>query len=250
MIYETEAIVLRRHKITNSDVIVTLFSKTTGKIRAIAKGASRSKSQLAPSSNMFVIANYILKTGKNLHKINSGDLLETYYPIREDMDKLAYCSYFAELTENLIQELQSNEGLYDLLINTYNIIVYSEIQINLKLLKLVFESKSIIHTGIMPELDKCIFCGAELGEKMGISISHGGTFCENCNSHKGRYYLINKRILGFLKYLFKSDPVEILKQDISDELISHTDTIIEDYILTYIGRRNLRSLSFLKGLLI
>ena len=247
MIYETEAIVLRKHKITNSDVIITLFSKTTGKIRAIAKGASRNKSQLAPSSNMFVNANYIIRTGKNLHKISSGEIIESYYPIREDMDKFAYSAFFAELTENLIQEGEPNEKLYDLLLKVYNLGTFGEV--DLKLLKLAFQVKSIQYSGIMPELSKCIFCDGELNDKMGISISHGGTFCEKCVSNKGRYYLINNRILSFIRYLFYTDLFEILKLDINEQLLKHTDTIMEDYILTYIGKRNLKSLEFIKSIL-
>ena len=54
---ETEAMVLRSHPLGESDRIVTFLTRSSGKVRGVAKGARRSRrrfgSNLEPLSQMF-----------------------------------------------------------------------------------------------------------------------------------------------------------------------------------------------------
>ena len=44
-LYRDEAIVLRTHKLGEADRIITLLTRRTGRVRAVAKGVRRTKSK-------------------------------------------------------------------------------------------------------------------------------------------------------------------------------------------------------------
>src|SRR5260370_35101557 len=65
-VYTTEAIVLRRTDFGEADRILTLFTPSYGKVRAIAKGARRTPSRLAGHLEPFTRTQLLLATGREL----------------------------------------------------------------------------------------------------------------------------------------------------------------------------------------
>src|SRR5258707_167240 len=65
-VYTTEAIVLRRTDFGEADRILTLFTPSYGKVRAIAKGARRTTSRLAGHLEPFTRTQLLLAPGREL----------------------------------------------------------------------------------------------------------------------------------------------------------------------------------------
>ncbi|WP_432409291.1 DNA repair protein RecO [Wukongibacter sp. M2B1] len=247
MIYKTDAVVLRKNKISESDVILTLFSRKLGKIRAVSKGGRRPKSKLSPASHIFVFGEFVLSRGKELDKISSADIHESFYKIREDLSKLAYASYFSELCESVIVEGVTNNRLFDTFLRTLS--VTTEDCQDFELIKLGFQLKLLDYSGFRPELNKCVGCGSGSFEKIRFNISQGGLICDNCTARYGaNTFLLNETMLKVMKYILQTDIVTISKIKLNTKITNRLNYIIDSYIKFHLERKRFKSLEFLNSL--
>ena len=115
---KTQGIVLRQTSFKDTDKILTIFCRENGKINAMAKGAKRTKSPIMGSTQMFCYSDFVLFKGRNFYHINQGEVLNSFYSLREDLFKLAYGSYILEIVEAGITEGESNETIFLLVLKT------------------------------------------------------------------------------------------------------------------------------------
>lgn len=244
MLINAEGIVLRQINFNESDKILTIFSKENGKIQAIAKGARRPKSNLLSSTQTFTYGEYTFYKGRNFYHINQGDVIQSFYSIREDLNKLAYGTYLIELVDAGIVEEEANEKLFQLLIKSLSTLI----DMNKDFLKLViaFELKYASFIGYRPQLKKCIVCNSELSEKIKFNIKFGGVQCEDCFNKDIYSYNINKEILEDMNNLLfvRLENLEGLNID-SDNMIKIHELMVK-YILAHLDKNKFKSLEFIK----
>src|SRR5258706_6458598 len=84
-VYTTEAIVLRRTDFGEADRILTLFTPSYGKVRAIAKGARRTTSRLAGHLEPFTRTQLLLATGRELDIVAQAEARERLDMLRADL---------------------------------------------------------------------------------------------------------------------------------------------------------------------
>ena len=87
-IIKTKGIVLVESNMGDSDKMITLLTPGLGKIGCAAKGARKPKSALLAGTQYLCFADYILFEGNNTYNINSCDIIEIFYNLRIDLDKL------------------------------------------------------------------------------------------------------------------------------------------------------------------
>ncbi|SKC79538.1 DNA repair protein RecO [Maledivibacter halophilus] len=244
MIYKTDAVVLRKNKISEADVILTLFTRKLGKIRAVAKGGRKPKASLSPASHIFVFGEFVLVKGKELDRISSADIHESFYSIREDLSKLAYASYFAELCDTVTVEGVTNNRLFDTFLKALSLITH--VEDNFELIKLAFQLKLLDYSGFRPELTKCIECNGKKFKKIRFNIEQGGIICDNCfNKSKGNVILIDLTMVKIMRYILKTDIITISKIKLNPLTINRLSYIIDKYILFHLQRKSFKSLEFL-----
>ncbi len=244
MIYKTDAVVLRKNKISEADVILTLFSRKLGKIRAVSKGGRKPKSKLSPASHIFVFGEFIVVRGRNLDRISSVDIHESFYKIREDLRKLAYASYFAELCDTVILEGVTNNRLFDTFLKTLSLV--TETVEDFELIKLGFQLKLLDYCGLRPELNKCVSCGGLQFKSIRFSTHQGGLICDNCSGiHRFDSVTINGTMLKVMRYILKTDIITISKIKINPAIIVKLNNILDNYIRFHLERKNFKSLEFL-----
>ena len=103
-VYRTQAVVLRRHNIGEADRVLTLFTPTHGKIRAVAKGVRRMKSRLAGHVELFSRVDILLAHGRTLDIVTQAEVRDPFLALRGDLWKAAYASYVAELVDRFAEE--------------------------------------------------------------------------------------------------------------------------------------------------
>jgi DNA repair protein RecO (recombination protein O) len=244
MIYKTDAVVLRKHKISESDVILTLFTRKLGKVRAVAKGGRKPKGGLSPASHIFVFGEFILAKGKDLDRVSSCHIHESFYNIREDLSKLAYASYFAELCDTVIVEGVTNNRLLDTFLKTLSLATQSDE--DYELIKLAFQLKVLDYSGFRPELSKCSDCGGTSFKKIGFDIQRGGLVCDNCfTKHNRKPFIINSTMVRVMNYILKTDIITISKIKLNPSIINKLNVIIDKYIHLHLERKSFKSLEFL-----
>jgi DNA repair protein RecO (recombination protein O) len=115
-LYRTDAVVLRRHDIGEADRVLTLYSPRLGKLRAVAKGARRSKSRLGGHVELFTHVNVLVARGRNLDIITQAETVRPFPHIRDDLWKAAYGCYVVELVDRFTEEQLENQPVFELLL--------------------------------------------------------------------------------------------------------------------------------------
>lgn len=150
-LYKTDAINIRSFNIGEADKLITLFSREYGKIKAVAKGARRTASKFGGRLEVFSYNKLLLATGKSLDIISQCETIESFYRLREDAGRLRTGLYFIKLVDLTTEERQSNEGLFDLLLNSLMILRGFG---DLNRLERYFEVKLVEVEGLFPNLGK------------------------------------------------------------------------------------------------
>ena len=98
---ESEAVVLRTHRLGEADKIVSLFTRQWGRLRAVAAGAQRPKSRyggtLEPLS--YVRLWLFERENRDLLRLNSAELLESFFDMQKDYRLQVAAQYVSEVSE-------------------------------------------------------------------------------------------------------------------------------------------------------
>lgn len=113
--FKAEGIVLKRINFSETDRIVTFFTKRDGKIAVIAKGVRRITSKRAGNIELFNNVIFFVHKTKKLGILTEVDLIDSYKDFKNDFKKVACAYYFVELLDKLTPENQENAQVYELL---------------------------------------------------------------------------------------------------------------------------------------
>ncbi|WP_066495374.1 DNA repair protein RecO [Abyssisolibacter fermentans] len=244
MLLKLEGVVLRQTKYSDSDKILTIFTKEYGKIQAIAKGSRRQKSKLFASSQILTLSNFVVYKGKKMHNINQGDICKSFYPIKENLDKLSYAMYLVELINASILENEQNEKVYYLLIKTLEVL--SIATKDYKKIILAFELKYMSFIGYKPSLKVCAECRENYLENAVFSCKCGGVLCSKCRNIHVYDFQLNNTLLKNLQLLLYSKLDELDNIEIEDKQLEFLEKIMKKYISYYIDKKEFNALKFMQ----
>ena len=113
-----EGIVLRKQPVTESSLIVTLYTREFGKLKTMAKGARRSKGPFQGKIDLFYRDEIIFLPSKrsDLHLLHDCFLEEPHKRLRETVESLAAGSYVCELVELATEGEDPNAKVFNLLV--------------------------------------------------------------------------------------------------------------------------------------
>src|SRR4051812_6604771 len=77
-LYRDEAIVLRTHKLGEADRIITMLTRTRGRVRAVAKGVRRTKSRFGSRLEPGMVVDVQCYEGRNLDTVTQVETLAPY----------------------------------------------------------------------------------------------------------------------------------------------------------------------------
>lgn len=224
---KTEAIVLKNNLIGETDKIAILFTKSYGKISAVAKGARRSKSRFIGSVRPFSVGSYVLFEGQNYYYIDQWELLDSHNTFERDLMKLSYATYFADIINKLLLYDEKNINLYNLLKNA--LYCLDKFNIEPEILNESYSLKLLTLMGYMPELDNCSSCG-ESSDLKYFSPASGGVVCDRCRNKYNDALTIHNITIRALKYLLKTDLTNLKSLKLPGVIIKEMDKIITEYI--------------------
>jgi DNA repair protein RecO (recombination protein O) len=179
---ETEAIVLRTYRLGEADKIASLFTRHSGRLRAVAQGALRTKSRyggtLEPLS--YVKIWVFERENRDLLRLNSVEIIESFFDMQKDYRVQLAAQFLAEVGERLLPEREVNERIFRLLLAVLRALKNSG-EVNRPLL--YFDYWMVRLGGFLPNFDACASCGRALGEEGGYySRGSEGLVCGDCKS--------------------------------------------------------------------
>ena len=244
-LYTVNAIVLRRMNFSETDRIVTLYTREHGKISAIAKGSRKPISRLSGATETLTYGKVALATGKNLEVITQFEVKESFPRIREDLKRLAYAGYCAELTDVLTEDRQPSGDLFDLLLSTLYLM---ERPNDPEKIAHMFELKLMKLLGYEPALDECLRCRKPLPvSDLFFSPSLGGMVCRECGPLPDDAIQIPQAAIEAMRGLLEADAPEVERMEIPDTAMDFIARVMRWYI-RYRAEREIKSLDFLQAL--
>ena len=97
---------------------MTLLTSDLGLVDAIARNVSGARSKLSASSEVLAYNDFCLFKGKSGYIVNSADLENNFYGLREDLVNLSLAGYFCELTRFVLPSDDNGGEILRLLLNT------------------------------------------------------------------------------------------------------------------------------------
>jgi DNA repair protein RecO (recombination protein O) len=180
-LYKDEAIVLFKRAFGESDKIIRLFTLASGKIAAIAKGASKSQKRFANTLEPFnhIKVEYFEKYGKGMVRIENADIIETNDGIEKSLKRACTASFFTEFADRLTKDHEGNGDLFYILKEVLEKTKQSELSYTDIL---HYELRMLEVLGYMPNFAACVYCGKTVSSdgKIYFSRERGGVLCHAC----------------------------------------------------------------------
>lgn len=243
---KVEGVVIKEFRFKETSKILTIYTDKCGKISVMARGAYNPKSPLIANTQCFSYNEYNIYKGRNLYYINQADIIDSFYPIREDITRMMYGSYILELINLSTVEEDKNERLFILLVKGLNIL--SQIKKDYLKLILSYELKYISFLGYRPSLDKCIICNRRDFKEIKFSIDKGGIICPNCQSIEPYCEYMNIDMYKAMRALLYTPLDKIFSINISKNTMFKLHRIMVKYILNKIDRKQFNSLNMLNSM--
>lgn len=163
-IVRDDAIVLGRIRFGDTSLIVSLFTRGGGPVRAIAKGARRARSRfggvLEPTNRVAAI--YYRKEGRDLQTLSQCDLVRPFPGLRESLLRLAYAYAIIDALAGLKREETPAEALFALALEAFGEAEKGpEGELEDGLWR--FLLAALEDAGFRPELERCLRCGRPVG---------------------------------------------------------------------------------------
>lgn len=153
MVVKTSAIVIHSLRYGESDLIVSLLTKTSGLKSYLLKGILKSKrgkirsSLFQPLTLLAIEANH--RDKGNLERIREARVLTPYYSIHTDLIKNSLVFFISEILKNAIQEEEVNDKLFNYLETTF---LWLDVNDNISNFHIAFLIKLTQYLGFYPDI--------------------------------------------------------------------------------------------------
>ncbi|HWL66332.1 MAG TPA: DNA repair protein RecO [Actinomycetota bacterium] len=174
-LYKDEGIVLKTIKLGEADRIVTLLTRDTGKVRAVAKGIRKTKSRFGARLEPFTHAHLMIYKGRNLDTITGVDIVDSFDAVRRDYLGLTSAAALVEVVEKITLDREPSLSVYTLLLDGLQALASAPGPTIVP----AFLVKLLSVSGYHPQLTVCAGCG-DGTVLAGFSPSLGGAVCESC----------------------------------------------------------------------
>lgn len=175
---ESEAIVLRTYPLGEADRIVSFLSRSSGRLRGVARGARRPRSRfgaaLEPLSHVRLW--YYERSTRDLVRLNQCELLESSFQAQRDYAQSLALSHVAELAETLLPEREPSDTVFRLLLMVLEAIRQGRTRLAVTYLELWM----VRLAGLLPDFSRCGRCRRELSGRAYGSALGSNLRCAAC----------------------------------------------------------------------
>jgi len=169
--------VLRTYLLREADLLVTLFTRTEGKVKGVARWAKRSKRRFGGALEPLTLvrAYYEDREGQELCRLDSCDILESPLSAGLDYPRIVALEHVAEALDELLPEREANDAIFRLAVAVLQQLRSGEIWMPLT----YFQLWLVRLVGFLPDLGECQACGQALnGSRAYYHALADGLMCE------------------------------------------------------------------------
>jgi len=237
--------VLRRTDFGEADRLLTVFTPERGKVRLIAKGARKPSSRKSGHVESLSHGQFMVAVGRELDIATQAETLEPFLPLREDLVRMTYGYYVAELADAFTAERDENRPLFDLLLEALGWLCTAN---DLPLVARYYELHLLGLVGYQPQLFICGGCKKQLEQEVNyLSAAEGSVFCRKCGYDRVGTTELSVNALKVLRFLQTRDWATCRLLRLSSASHAEVERTMNHYI-TYHLERKLKSVDFIHRL--
>ena len=241
-----QAIVLRVTDYNDRDALLTLLSRSHGKLTVKARGLRRKNSPLIAPCQLLSFGEFTLFEYRGSYTINEAHAIELFTPLHRDLMKLSLGTYFAQAAEVIAQEDIPDPELQALLLNS--LYALSALDLPQLQVKSAFELRLACIAGYTPDLTGCRICGQEHPNM--FDLSAGQLECGSCAGGGGGIRMpVTVGMLQAMRYICTCDGKRLFGFALGQDNLEKLSSLTEGYLTTQL-ERGFSTLDFYKSLLI
>lgn len=174
------AVVVRAVDYKENDKILTLFSLENGLICASIRGVKKPNAKLKFAVQPFCFCEYVLNVKGDRRSVVGADIIESFYPIREDIVKYYAGSVALEFVNDFMHEGMDGKELFILLMEFLKSLCYYTLSPKIALAKFLFEALGL--SGYDLTVHNCHKCHKSLVNRAFFDFNIGASVCEECKT--------------------------------------------------------------------
>jgi DNA repair protein RecO (recombination protein O) len=181
---QTEAVVLDSLDHGESDLILTLYCRTSGRISAIAKGARKSRKRFVNKLELFsfIHTSYTARPGSSLAFLAEAELHTSFIHIRHNYRLYSVASIIREVMLTTIREGEPDVNVFRLCLWALHSLDTNQPPETVLCLFLV---RFYALLGYQPEFSGCSNCKKPVAAEQDyrFDVERGGLRCSDCTPH-------------------------------------------------------------------
>ena len=252
-------LVVRETQSGEYDKILTVITEEMGRISISGKGVRSLKSKHMPATQLFCYSSFVLRKSHGYYYISDSALMESFFDLRLDLNKLALASYLCDVAAEMAVEGVGDEELMQLTLNTLYALANKK-QLSLTQIKAAFELRCASVEGFRPNLSACDVCDAFEDKKFYMDVMNGRILCSDClnkvrhtddlvDDGTAHIYLrLTPAVLEAMRYTIHAPANRYLSFTLSEDEMKLYASVCEKYLLNHI-EHGFYSLEFYKSLL-
>lgn len=229
-------IVLRSHKLGESDKILRILTRDHGKRSAVAKGVRKTTSRFGARLEPFTCAGLLMHQGRSMDIIKQAEIKTSFREVRENLDLFVRASAMAELLDSVTEEHGPSPDLFDLMLKGLELL--KEFGGRAAFILAFFEFRVLAVAGFELRVTACAACGKSIGPgEVPFSLKQGGFICDACGGDArgdaGKVVRIGERTARLLAWMSTHDlgdwPDDMPEGPALGELVFLMDRVIEHW---------------------
>ena len=225
-IVKTKGIIIAENNLNDYDKMLTILTPGMGKIGCVAKGARKTKSLLLAGTQFLCFGDYMLYKSGDIYSMNSCEIIEVFYNLRVDLDKLKYAVHITKIINDVTTENQNIYKTLKLYLNTLYMIAERDMDLNL--LVSTFKLRLVSMLGFMPKIKECTNCKTE-EDLTCFSIQDNGFKCTACGKQDKSSIQMQATIKDTIRYIISVPSEKLYSFKINREAAKELEIISKIY---------------------
>lgn len=243
----TAGLVLRETETKESDKILTVLTPELGRISVIAKGARSRRSKYTAACQLLAYDEMTLRRKGEWYYLAEAGTMELFDGVRQDIQRLALASYFAELTETVCQDAMAAAEILPLLLNA--LFALGTLGKEPLVVKTAFVWRLLEMAGFAPLADGCAVCGREMPQAPMLDVVQGVLRCGGCRLSGGGLSLpLTESAVQALRYILYCPPKKLYAFTLARHDLRMLDHAAEAFCAVQLDR-GFRTLDYYKAFL-
>lgn len=231
------AICIRHWDFSETSQTVSLFARTHGILRSLAKGSKREKGRFSGGIDLLakgqIVA--IIKPGRDLATLTDWDLVEVHWPLRQDLAAHRTGLYFADLIHHMVTDHDPHELLFDALEAALASLRVND-EPGREFAMLRFHWALLVETGYKPELAVDAESGRTLDDAeptLAFNPRAGGLVTDTGASAPGRWR-VRRETVTLLRELERDREHRALEAPL--ESVQRANRLLASYLREILGQ--------------